>query len=1098
MRNHLSTSWTENVNRISVTVMIMIRQMVVAALVAWLILGTVPAEAEDALTFDEEMAAVIWARQWNRVQSEWLVNQEQDKPLFFDAVHRFLLLRFPGCAEAIARKLAAGNEIVSAKLVLTWKDQEWLRTGYGYHHRGYRLKDIEPEAWHARAWLLRRPWVADDKIGPTWNAHINGAGYWTSGGARDTENDRWPEPLGETPLSEDEPIGTIDVTAALTGTGNQCRLAQRLRDLEACGFLIEKAELATPEAGSWGLSTGTCRVFVADPKLVIVFRSAKPVNVTLPATVDVLTLAQELKATNSGGQPPVRVPENLEELASQIVAARTDMPDWMKRRVHELRTVPVGEQERNDVGYRFANAFDTGNRDAYQKIIEDLLSEPPGWFRGHSHLDYMIPLVEYDSMLNELLRYHLHKYFESRWLRPFQENDLRVRAGYLNGISTLNLMTQFRAEVALVGDLLDRPDMTVRGHRNISHLNRHMIWSEGTHQERGDTFYLGITLGNLKMLARYAKDPIARLRAELGVEKILFEENTNYHPGLRRRVSRISRRYRIDDLLLRQDVPRGVLHTLSKKGVLIETDKEEVHGISTVNFHACQPVRVALLAPWGPEWETHAIDDKPLPSWSISTNHVRHRMNPPVHDMTYLGKHYGLSCMDADIGSEWPVLAVWKRTERDVEHLEDLGILWPWPYLNGKLVNYTNQQEPRILETNCPQASLQHHNKMIHVVRPVERVFTHGKLKQGIRSFSSRILAYMYAVTKDRGLYVNGDRITDFPVTAKQGDVITLGDGVSYVGLIPLPATDLGRNIEVEIRLDHPRLELESFVLNATDPLPDDDTTWAKLHDASAGWIIEMGDQTEYGSFQKFQAHMQEARVTRRWDADKKVLHVGYTSGSDHLELGVNCGYVRTEQRDRYIEPKDLLADVRVNGQSPWLPIEIDLDSPIGQLGTAARLEKAGAVLETAKGQMALLKVERVTGTYTAVNPFVDPTPLRLTTPEGAVLQTDGPAGMARIHFRPKECKLWIDYRIPPPEGDKAVEMLFQESQTTHPWYQRYFREGVDVTKAHQQSARFLLVTGIKDPPIVLLNNQPLAGPFKTSSADGKTWFRIPIVEGEK
>lgn len=126
------------------------------------------------------------------------------------------------------------------------------------------------------------------------------------------------------------------------------------------------------------------------------------------------------------------------------------------------------------------------------------------------------------------------------------------------------------------------------------------------------------------------------------------------------------------------------------------------------------------------------------------------------------------------------------------------------------------------------------------------------------------------------------------------------------------------------------------------------------------------------------------------------------------------------------------------------------------------------------------------------------PTPLRLSTPEGAELKTDGPGWMARIHFRPRESRLWIDYRSVPSEGDKAVEMLFKESQTTHPRYQRYFRDGVDVTKAHQQSARYLLVTGLEDQPVVVLNGEPLSGPFKTVTAEAKTWFRIPIVEGER
>ena len=38
-----------------------------------------------------------------------------------------------------------------------------------------------------------------------------------------------------------------------------------------------------------------------------------------------------------------------------------------------------------------------------------------------------------------------------------------------------------------------------------------------------------------------------------------------------------------------------------------------------------------------------------------------------------------------------------------------------------------------------------------------------------------------------------------FPVSLKAGQVITIKDGVSYIGIIPLPATDLGRTDEVVI-----------------------------------------------------------------------------------------------------------------------------------------------------------------------------------------------------------------------------------------------------------------------------------------------------------
>ena len=110
----------------------MIRQVPGVLLAAGLLLGLAvpPGMADETLTFDEEMAAVIWARQLNDTQAQWMAEEEQEKPLFFDAAHRFLLLRFPGSAEAIAAKLAAGHEIAAARLVLTWQDQEWLKTAF--------------------------------------------------------------------------------------------------------------------------------------------------------------------------------------------------------------------------------------------------------------------------------------------------------------------------------------------------------------------------------------------------------------------------------------------------------------------------------------------------------------------------------------------------------------------------------------------------------------------------------------------------------------------------------------------------------------------------------------------------------------------------------------------------------------------------------------------------------------------------------------------------------------------------------------------------------------------------------------------------------
>ena len=81
---------------------------------------------------------------------------------------------------------------------------------------------------HARVWALRRPWTADAKIGPTWNAYINGAGYWRAGGGRSPFHDRSRKPLGDVGLWEAKPAAELDVTDMLTKSDFGSDLGQRL------------------------------------------------------------------------------------------------------------------------------------------------------------------------------------------------------------------------------------------------------------------------------------------------------------------------------------------------------------------------------------------------------------------------------------------------------------------------------------------------------------------------------------------------------------------------------------------------------------------------------------------------------------------------------------------------------------------------------------------------------------------------------------------------------------------------------------------------------------------------------------------------------
>ena len=64
----------------------------------------------------------------------------------------------------------------------------------------------------------------------------------------------------------------------------------------------------------------------------------------------------------------------------------------------------------------------------------------------------------------------------------------------------------------------------------------------------------------------------------------------------------------------------------------------------------------------------------------------------------------------------------------------------------------------------------------------------------------SSIALYNYQATPDWEIYVDGRRVETLPFKARQGQRITIKDGVTYLGIIPLPATDLGRTDEVVLR----------------------------------------------------------------------------------------------------------------------------------------------------------------------------------------------------------------------------------------------------------------------------------------------------------
>jgi hypothetical protein len=159
-------------------------------------------------SFEHAQTSGIDGRDWDR---------SLPGAMTVDAVHRSVLLRFPSAAEAIKERLDAGLAIERAEVLLEFDGTEIIPEGYISRNNLGEMKWREnPPQWHVVAWALRRPWIADKEQGPTFNAYLNGAGFWAKYGAADAEKDRFVTRFGPFELSHLVREARLDITAVLS------------------------------------------------------------------------------------------------------------------------------------------------------------------------------------------------------------------------------------------------------------------------------------------------------------------------------------------------------------------------------------------------------------------------------------------------------------------------------------------------------------------------------------------------------------------------------------------------------------------------------------------------------------------------------------------------------------------------------------------------------------------------------------------------------------------------------------------------------------------------------------------------------------------
>ena len=975
----------------------------------------------------------------------------------FDAAHRSLLVRFPDAADNVAAALRTNHlAVVKVELVLPFRDTEFWPEGYDLPSGMSFLGDLwvkTPPQWHAVAYALRRPWAADAKTGPTFNAFINGAGYWARYGAQDTTQDRFPTEFGPAEVSLSNTVGRVDVTAMLTDAAYGKTPAARWRTLADCGFLVRKQEYYDIRyftgAYEWGTATGGRGILIRTPQLVVTFgpvakKSEKFGKLPPPAEI----------AKIKTGQPTAVMPsaEQIKQYAvSKGFHRPAWMPDWQWQRTQELQAAG------KTAGY-------PDTPETYGKWLDSMLAMQPRRWDGFDAAEKTQLYMLFADTWPEYVRDYWKLYWKA-WLMPErdikelvhswtqipQEHEYYAKTGDWRGITqfyriycyqmgTMNFNHTAVAGTLLGGHIIGDKRVEADGRHGLEMWPlRTWCWYDGSTQESIDHYYFAISLKDQKLFADFGPTVMDRLMGQSILAKSIEELTSCFHPGLRRFISS-SGRTGPGELFAIQDGLSHILHTLSPRGALTDLGQTTTIGGMPVYGADAPPSTIArqtLNGPWAPEWFSHMIDDKPLPYSAIMSYKMwGHYAATPLWKVSFLGRNYGLASIDVASNNETVnFMAQWRRADKQVEKASELATLTCRYGINSVNLldtvfhGQTARNPSGTLDTHGGYtATFQHKNRALVFTSPLKGLdYPLSPAPEVVTNLQTSIGLFQFQDHPTWELYVDGQRVSAYPVAIKAGQRITLKDGVSYVGIIPLPSTDLGRSAEVlitdqtgpEIELQgggktRPVLLIEQYNYKSDISMPKERRASEEVDQAYGGFVVELGDETEYKSFGAFQQHLRDAKLEATWVASNKLLAVSYQSGTNLMECAYNPAYTG-DWNHRGVPTDQCFPYRRIDGAWPYLAKGMERDTTLTQISTTGRLEKNGAVLTSEPGKMAYLVTEPVSGTYAGYNPFPEPVAdWSLVVPGGIVVKAEGKLGLARVVVEPKSGKLTVDCEISP------------------------------------------------------------------------------------
>jgi hypothetical protein len=636
----------------------------------------------------------------------------------------------------------------------------------------------------------------------------------------------------------------------------------------------------------------------------------------------------------------------------------------------------------------------------------------------------------------------------------WQGNKSFYRSGYNYSTSTQNFNHTAAVGALLGGTIIGSANAITDGrHGWETYPVRLWSWSRGASQENIDHYYFPITLSAQKVVTDFGPTQFDRLLSDGILAKSLDELIAAYHPALKRFVAGSSRTS-LEYLLAEQDGLQYLLHTLSRLGTLHDVDDAEAKsllpGLQTVIGEEVPPLRVALQATtsaWAPEWVTNLVDEKPLPYRATATG--------DGVETSFLGHNYGVAT--ATKTQRIQFLAQWRRAIQPVEKMSEIVTVMARYGVNE--TRFANDTWGWIAPLGS-ETFLQHDNKVLMVVTPRIASFLRDKVqREGLKSLQTSMAFFNYQrPTPDWEIYADGDRVTQLPYITRAGTKITIRDGATFFGVIPLPGTNLGGGNIVVLREGTPQewnkitfkpaLVIDSYNLRSERPITNPD--WDRVTKVFGGFALELADSSDYRSFEAFQEHLAGAEVQTHFE-DPGNASASYKSDNDILESEVSA----VGEELKLVEPK-------VNGRSAFLAPGLLRDTTTSVQGNAATVEKLGAILRGDEGHMKFLQVEPKSGTFVGWNPLPDLVKYSLVIPGGLKIQSDGRIGLARVLINSRENSLIV----------------------SHAW-----GAGQEQDPA---AATALVLTGFKMPPTVELNGA-IQTVLATRRIHGELAYLIPL-----